>query len=101
MKAYKCDLCGSFFTDYSVSIKYSIMTNEKEDKSRDDIEVYALTKLDLCFNCQGEIDLARKYQRGIRAVELPKEEVNKLSNYEKERISGALHYKDENGKERE
>jgi len=70
MKAYKCDLCGSFFTDESMPIQYSVMVNDKKG----DIEaLYALTKLDLCFECQGEINLARKYQRGIRAVEPPKE----------------------------
>lgn len=31
----------------------------------------------------------------------PREEVNKMTNYEREKILGALHYKDKNGKERE
>lgn len=74
MKAYKCDLCGSFFTDEFAPIQYSITTNEKKDKVIRDFEALCVfTKLDLCFNCQSEIDLARKYQRGIRAVEPPKE----------------------------
>lgn len=75
MKAYKCDLCGSFFTDESAPIQYSVMANDKKGKYNNDMEaLYALTKLDLCFNCQGEIDLARKRKRGIRAVEPSKEE---------------------------
>lgn len=75
MKAYKCDLCGSYFTDESTPIQYSLMVNDKKGNYHNDIEaLYALTKLDLCFECQGEINLARKYQRGIKAVEPPKEE---------------------------
>ena len=75
MKAYKCDLCGSFFTDEASPIQYSIMANDKKGKYNNDIEAfYALTKLDLCYNCQYEIDLARKHKRGIRAVEPSKEE---------------------------
>lgn len=75
MKAYKCDLCGSFYTDDSMPVQYSILTNERKDNSNDYWEttngLYKM--LDLCFNCQGEIDLARKYQRGIRAGQPPKE----------------------------
>ena len=68
MRAYKCDLCGSFFTYDSVPIKYSIIANEGKDKSKDFLETMnGHIELDLCFNCQGEIDLARKYKRGIKA----------------------------------
>lgn len=72
MKAYKCDLCGSFFTDDSVPVQYSVLCSKEIEDPKDYWEVVKGHKeLDLCFNCQGEIDLARKYQRGIKAVEPP------------------------------
>lgn len=74
MKAYKCDLCGSFFTDDSVPIQYSLLCSLNTDEPRDYWETMNGRKeLDLCFNCQGEVDLARKYQRGIKAGLPPKE----------------------------
>ena len=79
MKAYKCDLCGSYFTDNSTPVKYTLLCCLSTDEPRDYWETMNGHKeLDLCFNCQGEVDLARKYQRGIKAGLPPKEDVDEI-----------------------